>query len=70
MFIDKRLGNQGEKSLKSECLCRNGGMCYKSSTSGKLCQCLNGFTGPFCETSICKFDKMNKSKRNMDDFIF
>ncbi len=47
-------GNQEEKSLQNECLCRNGGKCYTSSSSEKFCQCVHGFTGPFCETPICK----------------
>jgi hypothetical protein len=46
--------HRGEKPIQNECLCRNGGICHTSSGSGKLCQCPNGFTGPFCETSICK----------------
>ncbi|CAF1034389.1 unnamed protein product [Rotaria sp. Silwood1] len=41
-----------EKLFPSECLCRNGGICYTNSASGKLCHCPNGFTGPFCETTI------------------
>jgi hypothetical protein len=55
VFIDKMSGNQGEKA----CHCRNGGICHANSNHGKLCQCPNGFTGQFCETAICKFDRIN-----------
>ena len=34
------------------CPCRNGGICPSNSPSRTLCQCQNGFTGMFCETSI------------------
>ncbi|CAF1047784.1 unnamed protein product, partial [Rotaria sordida] len=44
--------SQGDKSLHYTCHCRHGGLCYTSTTGAKLCQCLNGFTGPLCEISI------------------
>jgi hypothetical protein len=62
-------GNQGDKLLQNDCPCRNGGICYTSSSSGKLCQCPNGFTGPFCEISICKFNKINR-RRKMNVYNF
>ncbi|CAF1380734.1 unnamed protein product [Rotaria magnacalcarata] len=49
---DKLLTVKEEKPSPRECLCRNGGKCYTTPGSGKLCQCPSGFTGPFCETSI------------------
>ncbi|CAF4272198.1 unnamed protein product [Rotaria socialis] len=49
---DKILTGKEEKPLPRECLCRNGGRCYTTPGSGKLCQCPSAFTGPFCETSI------------------
>ncbi|CAF3283116.1 unnamed protein product [Rotaria socialis] len=42
----------GDKSLHPHCHCRNGGLCYPSPMGGKFCQCLNGFTGQFCEISL------------------
>ncbi len=53
--IDKVSSSNGDKSLQSECLCRNGGLCFTSPSGGKLCQCLNGFTGSSCERSLCRF---------------
>jgi len=47
--------NDADRLLQNECHCRNGGVCVTSPTGGKLCQCFNGFTGSFCESSICKF---------------
>ncbi|CAF1226026.1 unnamed protein product [Rotaria sordida] len=51
-LINKISTTKEEKLFQSECLCRNGGICYTNSAIGKLCQCPNGFTGPFCEISI------------------
>lgn len=53
--------NRVEKPIFNECVCRNGGTCYSSSASGKLCQCPSGFTGPFCETTICKLREFKSS---------
>jgi len=61
--------NQEEKSLQNECPCHNGGRCYINPGSSKICQCPNGFTGTFCETSICKFNvesiRQKKKKANV-----
>ena len=53
-FVDKLSDNQGEKSFQAECRCRNGGKCYSNANNEKICQCVHGFTGSFCEISICK----------------
>ncbi|CAF1610141.1 unnamed protein product, partial [Adineta ricciae] len=45
-------GSQGEKSFQTECRCRNGGKCYSNSNNEKICQCVHGFTGSFCEIPI------------------
>jgi hypothetical protein len=52
--IDKVSNHNGDKSLQHDCQCRNGGLCFANPVNGKLCQCVNGFTGPFCEISLCK----------------
>ncbi|CAF1284937.1 unnamed protein product [Adineta steineri] len=44
--------NNDDKSLLSDCNCRNGGLCFTSPTGRKLCQCPNGFSGSFCERSL------------------
>lgn len=37
-------------------------MCYTGISNGKVCQCPKGFTGTFCETSICKSNEIHKGK--------
>ena len=50
--------------LSNECFCRNGGTCYTNSNSETICQCPNGFTGPFCELLICTFDETKEENQN------
>lgn len=69
--LAKVSGNRVEKPISNDCLCRNGGICHsKSSGSGKLCQCPTGFTGPFCETTICKLREFNSSNdKRLNKFL-
>ena len=69
-FADKIPSGNGDKSLNSNCLCRNGGLCFTNPMNGKLCQCLNGFTGSLCEISICKFISINRYVILKNDYSY
>jgi hypothetical protein len=38
------------------CPCQNGGVC--TIPGSQTCSCSNGFTGRFCERSLCKYNNL------------